>query len=78
MTNLVAEMGWLSLEASGRLLADISTLQTLSAQLPWRQRKWFSEDLRDLQSERAHIAQKLATIQRMYHSHAFLQPHLQK
>lgn len=62
----------LRLEDTGRLLVAINELIRLALQMPRDDRKWLLEDLQDLQAEELQVAQKLATIHRMYHTHHFL------
>lgn len=38
-----------------------------------RNKAWFEEDLKEIESEKTDTTQKLATIQRMYHTYTFLQ-----
>jgi len=64
----------LRLEEAGRLLVSINALTNLAFHLPAGLRKWFLEDLQDLQAEELQVVQKLATIQRMYHTYPFLLP----
>ncbi len=39
-----------------------------------REKAWFEDDLREIESDQTDTAQKLAIIQRMYHTYAFLNP----
>ncbi|KAL6080567.1 Nuclear control of ATPase protein 2 [Balamuthia mandrillaris] len=67
---------FLGFEESGRLILDVNDMLNAASQLRERgeQRLLFLEDLHDLEAEGLSVHQKLATIQRMHHTFAFLHP----
>jgi len=68
-------VGGLSMESYGYLVCITTKLYDMASRLPVQQeRLWFVEDLHELEAEETNSNQKLATLQRMYHTHPFLLP----
>jgi len=59
-------------EELGLLLVGLYRLSILGEGLPTRQKKWFLQDLREIQNEQYTIEQRLNTMHRMYGIYPFL------
>lgn len=70
-------IGGLSYKSYGELIYITSKLAFMADRLAGRNRVWFEEDLKEIESEKTNTTQKLLTIQRMHHTYPFIKEHNQ-
>lgn len=62
----------MSFEHYGEIVSKVLHLAKQSTMLPEEERKWFTEDIMELSSDRYKVSQRLATVTRMYGTYGFL------
>jgi hypothetical protein len=62
----------MSFEQFGEVMSKVLHLAHQATMLPEEERKWFTEDILELSSDKYKVSQRLATVTRMYGTYSFL------